>query len=167
MIENGDIEAVKLLDEEELTYRDDVMNSLLHIAANNGKFEIVKILYDKGLSLYTCNEAGYLPIHSAAKNGYANIVEWFISTDPDQINQVSDSGYTPLHLAAKNSQIEVMKTLIINNADYTISDNYYRSPIRLLLNEHPDYEQYIPQDNFFESLVSSEQLLDFLGKISK
>lgn len=73
--------------------------SFLHIAAKDGKLQIVQDIMKTGLDINTRDYAGNTPLHYAVINGWLDIVELLIKSGAD-INIKNRKGQTPLHFAA-------------------------------------------------------------------
>ncbi len=84
-------------------------------AAQNGNYEIAKILIDNGADIHkfvtTVN-----PIHDAARNGNTKVVQLLLNKGVD-VNIKDKKGFTPLIWAAGSGKIETTKLLIKYGAD--------------------------------------------------
>jgi len=54
-------------------------------------------------------------LHLATKNGYINLVHYFIDNKAD-INEVDSELNTPLHIASSSGYHDIVELLIKNNA---------------------------------------------------
>ena len=88
---NDDISLVK-------STRNDSGSTLLHIAAEDGYREIIKLLLSKGIDINVRDEAGNTPLHKAVLNGELESVRLLLSRGAD-INARDDQGVTPLDYA--------------------------------------------------------------------
>ncbi len=120
--------------------------SLLSIASNYGKNEIVNYLINQGAKLEDMDEYGYIPLHFAAQSGHLQTVITLVEAGSN-INKVSQkkhyrlfdintekttgSGETPLHRACHLGHVDVAKYLLNNGADKSlnIKDIYGDTPI--------------------------------------
>ena len=68
----------------------------LHIVAEIGHVEIVKILLERGADPNTKDIAGHTPLHIAASNGHVGVVMVLLERGADP-NAKSNDGWTPLH----------------------------------------------------------------------
>lgn len=74
----------------------------LHIAAQEGQIEIVKVLLGAGASVEAKSRIGaYTPLHLAAGTGDAAVVTALLDAGAAVNATTSNTGVTPLHLAAK------------------------------------------------------------------
>ena len=76
--------------------------SALHIAAQEGNLDIVKLLLDAKADVAAKTTIGdYTPLHLAAGNGSVAVVSALLDAGADPKAVTSSTGVTPLHLAAK------------------------------------------------------------------
>jgi ankyrin repeat protein/polyhydroxyalkanoate synthesis regulator phasin len=86
-------------------------NSALHLAANNGHFEMVNLL--AGYALPDNNRYGQNPLHLASAAGHLDVVEYLVcSCESDMITGQDKDGFIPLHYAAKHNKIKVFEFLV-------------------------------------------------------
>ncbi len=85
--------------------------NLLHLAVNNGDFDIVQILLKNGANANTKCSSEMLAIHAASAYGYADVVKLLYQFGADVDSQLND-GYTPLHMAVEFSKPESVKALL-------------------------------------------------------
>ncbi len=69
----------------------------LHVAAQNGRHDVVRLLLDKGAQVDTAMRGGFTPLHIAAKNGHLKIVKMLAITE-----------------FSKNHHIHINQTLLDN-----------------------------------------------------
>ena len=108
--------AQRLLEaSKQLAYKQDCYGETpLHLAAENGKLKVLKLLINKypdAIEIRNNNDRSIL--HVAAKHGNWNIVS-FILRSPEMenlINLVDKNGNTPLHLASTGFHSDVVFTL--------------------------------------------------------
>lgn len=127
--------------------------SAFHSAASIGSIDCYR-------ELLKCDEAesaigewyGYLPLHSAARNGHKHMVDYILSIHPDDedyVNTTNASGVTPLMQAAKHGKYDVVQFLLdYPGVDLTASDENWRTALthanenenifRLILSRLPD-----------------------------
>lgn len=90
--------------------------TLLHIAAQNGDLEIIKILVNNGADVHARNRQGSKPIHIAAREDHIVVVEYFLGSG----FHIQDEGAalnSLLHYAVSTGKIKSAKYLIEQNAD--------------------------------------------------
>ena len=98
---DGNIEAVKqhLADGVDVNAKDDEYGATsLHITAEYGYKEIVKLLIDAGADVHEKDKNGSTPLHNAAFGGYKEVVELLIANGAD-VNAKNDDGETPMDWA--------------------------------------------------------------------
>lgn len=61
----------------------------LHLAAENGHPNIVKLLIQKGALLYKCYKTKNCPFHIAALNGSVECMKILQNMEPDVLNSVN------------------------------------------------------------------------------
>lgn len=122
---NGHYETVKYLAGFYATLNHISENdfSILHIAAQEGRLEIIKCLVDSesdkrngktimDMWIRQKTTFGDTPLHSASKRGHVSVVKYFRSFD-DRNNVIfgmkNHSGYTPRHHAALFGHLDVVK----------------------------------------------------------
>ncbi|WP_343289447.1 ankyrin repeat domain-containing protein [Wolbachia endosymbiont of Encarsia formosa] len=90
----------------------------LHIAAQNGLVEVVKVLLDTQKIEIDAkdNTFGNIALQAAAQNGHTEIVELLISTKKVDVNTTDKENFTPLYSAAQNRHKAVVKLLLSNGA---------------------------------------------------
>ena len=89
-------------------------NSLLHIAADNGKLDIVKYIISKDVEINLRDDYGHhTPLHFAAETGKLDVVKYLMEKLEDK-SPTDKGGNTPLHMAAANRQLIVYKYIIEN-----------------------------------------------------
>lgn len=97
----------------------------LHIAAKEGEVVCASLLFDLGkidpkeISSIGCTISGAQPIFIAAQKGHLNIINLFISKQPN-LNSRWRSGATPLMVAAQNGHGDIVNVLIKAGADIDI-----------------------------------------------
>ena len=106
----------------------------LMAAAQNGHFDICRLLIDKGAQVKAKFSNGYTPLHYAAHNGHIAIVLLLCDhgADVEARTTLARIGSGPLHLAALNGHISVAKELIeVRNADINARNDNGWTPSRV------------------------------------
>ncbi|KAF8771011.1 Serine/threonine-protein phosphatase 6 like protein [Argiope bruennichi] len=135
-VAHGKLEIVKMLSELKRINIHDKANdglSLLHIAAQFGRLDIMKYLIEKGIDISSENDAGTKSIHFAARDGHKDIVQFLLDLDPNGKHLTVD-GYTPVHYAVLGGHTDILKFLIDKKFDINVSSRYGVLPIHMAVN---------------------------------
>ena len=100
----------------------------LHLAAQNGHTDLVKLLLDSGANMDSKCIEGMTPIHRCAEYGHTDLVGLLIDRGADP-NGTDKWDQTPLHLAAKSGHVSLVKLLIENGADLEKIDVTEKTPL--------------------------------------
>ena len=87
----------------------------LHLAAQNGHLEVLKMLLDKA-NIHAAKRGGATSLLLAAESGYVAVVTTLVHAQAD-IDAANDSGATPLMRAAAAGHVETLKFLLENGAN--------------------------------------------------
>ena len=124
----GDIEDVKqhLLNGANVNEASDSFyhNTLMHIAADSGNLEMVKLLLTNHADVNIRTDAGSTPLGSAVASHHPEMVKLLINNGAD-VNAKDRDDNTALHIAAwgTNINLEVVKLLINNKADVNATNH--------------------------------------------
>ncbi|KAK2714306.1 hypothetical protein QYM36_008760 [Artemia franciscana] len=135
-VANGHLEVVKiLLQNEKIDINakgtDDL--TVLHIASQENRLEIVRYLVSEGSNINAKNKSGSKSIHIAAREGHKDTVQFFLRKGIN-INDAGKANQTLLHYAAFTGHLEVIKYLISKGADVNAKDNNGVSPMHIAAN---------------------------------
>ncbi|XP_053323897.1 serine/threonine-protein phosphatase 6 regulatory ankyrin repeat subunit B-like [Spea bombifrons] len=83
----------------------------LHLAAEGGHAEVVKVLLETGASASDENGEGMTAIHLAAKNGHIDVLEALKGSISFRITS-SKTGFTALHVAAQFGQLDFVREIL-------------------------------------------------------
>lgn len=101
------------------------------------------------VSIHSVNPVGETPLHVAAIQGKASIVQQLIEGGAD-IDAPGEHGYTPLHEACAQGKIEVVELLLRYGADIAIENKDDNTPLELAemlgLREIVDLLKYPPRE---------------------
>ncbi|KMT09008.1 hypothetical protein BVRB_6g137160 isoform A [Beta vulgaris subsp. vulgaris] len=114
-----------------IEHRDETGLSLLHVAATNGQFEVVRILAEndsKKSSINDMEKQGRTPIHFASKCGSVQSVLLLIIHGAD-IDMADIDGKTALHYAAGNGWERIAMLLILCSANVNAKDKLGNTPL--------------------------------------
>lgn len=121
-IKEGELNKVKelLSVNEELLVTDTVFGSWLHVAADQGKIDIIEHLINCGIDI-NCNGgiSGGNALHSAARHGHTDIIDMLYINGAKL--DTSEATKNPLFAAICNGHYEVAKYLVEKGIDITAS----------------------------------------------
>ena len=109
LVLNGDLETAKQLiaDGADVNSADQHGNSVLHIAAQNGRGGIIDELILNGADVNKGNNHKNTALHLAAQNGWDEVAAKLLRAKKIDVNFKDLHANTALHLAAQNGQIGV------------------------------------------------------------
>ncbi|KAF6845523.1 hypothetical protein CMUS01_00098 [Colletotrichum musicola] len=94
----------------------------LHYAAERGDVSTAWYLLGKGVLVDAAGFDGIQPLHIAAKQGHAKLIDLFIDHSDYIVNQQDKSGLTALHYAVRSKHLECVSLLLMKGADPNIAD---------------------------------------------
>ena len=102
---------------------------LVHLAAENGHLEVVRLLIEKGADATAEDDDKSTPLHYAAENGHLEVVRLLIEKGADA-TAANVYKSTPLHFGgAENGHLEVVRLLIEKGADATAEEGDKTTPL--------------------------------------
>ncbi|XP_033635280.1 transient receptor potential cation channel subfamily A member 1 homolog isoform X2 [Asterias rubens] len=104
-------------------------NTPLHIAAEKGYIQIVKILLERGASLEAKNEEEQTALHLASKHGRVHTLNELVRQDITGINDEDENSNSPLHLAATEGHAKCVLALIAAGADIEARNHTLWTPL--------------------------------------
>jgi len=122
-VENGDIQTVRIIlkkDANVVNTKNNVGDTLLHIAVLKGHKDIVKFLLTQNPDLEIKNNRGFTPLlyaswmfHRESNIDYRGIIELFLAHGAEA-NTTEDGGYNPLHWINHPSENNLIDILELN-----------------------------------------------------
>jgi ankyrin repeat protein len=103
-------------------FEDSQGNSLMHMAAEAGSLECVKVLVDLKTPGHRKNDRGEIILHAAAQSGNLKLVKYLVEAGADP-KAKDNEGSTVLLLAVKSGSVEMVKYLVEAGADPKAKDN--------------------------------------------
>ena len=102
----------------------------LHIVAQEGHVEVVKLLLEKGANIEAINNQGFTPLWIAAYKGHTEIVKVLIAAGADKETKTEDEAKsTPLLIAVQEGHTEIVKVLIAAGVDIGAINNQGFTPL--------------------------------------
>jgi ankyrin repeat protein len=92
-------------------------NTALHYASENGHFEVVRLLTEKGANINLTNECGETPSHLAIAYGHSLQVLQFLAEKGADLTKTNEKGEIPLHLAAMGQHLHIVQYLMQSRED--------------------------------------------------
>lgn len=162
MIENDDINKLKVFLKEEpcFIYYKFIGDSLLHMAAEAGSYEICNFLIDKGLSVNILNDNLMTPAVEAAREGRLNILELLLSKGAN-VDGDSRCVTTPLISSIAYGDLYTVKKLVEFGADVNrLQMNFNHTALDIAISYEKDdivsYLQSIGARKAFEEMDVSD-----------
>ncbi|XP_041369748.1 E3 ubiquitin-protein ligase MIB2-like [Gigantopelta aegis] len=94
----------------------------LHIAANEGKLEIVKFLMEKEFDKNAKDALGSTPLLNALDSKHIDVARFLIEAGTD-LDICNDSGQTAIHCAVGAGEASIVRDLIMRGCDVNVMDN--------------------------------------------
>lgn len=104
----------------------------LFAAAQQGDYDLVRTLLDRGADLHLRDTYGKTALHIAAEHSRATIIELLISrgADPNALNKEREA---PLHVVNQyrpQAQLATVQALVLGGARLDLPDRYHQTPMR-------------------------------------
>ena len=107
----------------------DLLQTPLHLAAENGHRELVELLLEKNAKIEAKRRDTQTPLHLAAENGHRELVELLLEKNAKIEAKSKHALQTPLHLAAENGHRELVELLLEKNAEIEAKEIFGRTPL--------------------------------------
>ncbi|KAK7487236.1 hypothetical protein BaRGS_00021464 [Batillaria attramentaria] len=145
--------ALRLLADRQVDERDEEGNTLLHVAADTGDLDVVKIAVKSGASLTARNNRGQNPpqlaavrreqeetqaptgkncigdLHNACRDGDEDTVKVLLCAGVSLQDKGGTGGSTPLHVACKANQADIASLLLSLDAVVNVKDDRGYTPL--------------------------------------
>ncbi len=120
-IDRKHAKAALLLLEKGKLEKEDIQDSMLHLAALRGLEELVKPLLDRGANMESKNERGGSFLHSTAMGGLTELCKKIVQKGAD-VNGKDNRGRTLLHYAVRAGNTALVEFLLTSGADIDAAD---------------------------------------------
>ncbi len=153
------VQAITRQAPQQVNAPDGLGRGAIHLAASEGRLEIVSNLSNKAVDALDAD--GATALHHAAKHSHAKVVRHLLERVDANPNAEDKHGWTPLHFAAQSGNEECVQLLLEHGANKkATSSKLSRSPLQLaaavgrcdlvplLLSE-----QSTPQDNDLQAAL--------------
>lgn len=144
LAKSGDYETIKTIltriEEKHTSRFNKVVNAQdrdgdtpLHLAAYNGKLDVIEYLISKGANVNAKSKDNWVPLHWASHSGVLGVVKHLVSNGAD-VNAKNKQDGTPLHLAARMGKLNVVEYLLGKGANVdanTTRPLYNGTPLHL------------------------------------
>jgi ankyrin repeat protein/ribosomal protein L21E len=129
----------------------------LHLASREGHLEVVKLLLENGADVLATDKDGYTPIHYAAYNDRADVLEVLLAKDATNADVVNFKLETALHFAAYRQSVHSMEMLIRYSANINAQDSDGNTPLHraILQHQHPAIDLMVRQPNVDFTVVNN------------
>merc|ERR1712008_483345 len=140
LVLQGEIEEAKqvIANGADVNQVDTHGNSVLHIAAQNGRAGIIEDLLLNGADVNYGNNHENTAIHLAAQNGWNEVAGHLLRAKKLNVNKKDLHANTALHLAAQNGQLGVAEKLIEAGAKLNEGNAHGLIPLHLAVQNGSD-----------------------------
>ena len=102
----------------------------LHIAAQNGRVEVVRVLLEHGTDANAPNKTQSTPLHVAAQQGEVEVVRVLLEHGAN-VNALGQDQSTPLHTATEYRRVDVVRVLLKYGADVNARNKAHCTPLHV------------------------------------
>ncbi|TNK94292.1 hypothetical protein OUY_02210 [Wolbachia endosymbiont of Leptopilina clavipes] len=157
-VDQGNIQAVKNFIEQggNIEAKNDDGWTLLHRSAWKGRTEIVEFLVDQGANINARTTSdSKKPIHVAAKEGYQEIVDFFLGKRM-RVDDADNDKWTPLHYAAAYNHLELSEFLLGQHANIEAKNKNNKTPLDLAREKsHTKIVSFLMQPQLDQELINA------------
>lgn len=115
------------------------------VAAQNGRLEIMKLLFANGAT-NTADNRNVTPLNAAAAHGKIEVVRFLLERQDTDVNQSDKFGRSPLFMAAMLGDLPVVKLLLENNARINQPKTDNSTPLAIATEKgHKDVAQFLQE----------------------
>ena len=145
----GDLAKVRALLKENpnlvLSKEDKEGRTSLHLAALEGRKDVVELLLASKAEVNAKDNKGETPLHMAARKGRKDVVELLLANKAE-VNAKDNEGKTPLHIAAGFGRKDVAELLLAKKAEINAKDKNGVTPLAFAVDKgHKDLAELLRQ----------------------
>ena len=147
---SGDLELLEYLIENGSDIFSETKDgrSCLHLAAQNGHFEICKALLEKyNFDIHATDDSSWTALHGAAWSGDLELFQYLIENGSDVFSKTKD-GRSCFHLAAEEGHLKICK-LLLKNYNFDIharDDDMFTVMLRASCSDDLELLEYLIQN---------------------
>lgn len=146
----------------------------LHLAANEGHQEVVKVLIDFGANIEAETRMNRRALHIACIRGNLEVVRILLAVNAEK-NPKDKDFYTPLHFASENGYNDIIKILLEYGASPNVKNYQGNTPLDICLGVETrkvfdEYQVRVENDygrTFFGDAIINNSRADHVGKFLK
>eukprot|EP00760_Papus_ankaliazontas_P039409 PhM_4_TR9559/c0_g1_i3/m.15552 len=132
-VQDNDVEKIRALDEDDprTTHATDPSGRIiLHVAAEAGSLDIVRVLVARGANVNRKDKEGNVPLFCALRRGNTDVVAYLLDAgaDPTVVNQ---QGNSALHLACHANLEYAVRRLVRAGANVNLQNNLQQTPLHV------------------------------------
>jgi len=98
-------------DKAVVNQKDSAGLSLLHIAAEGGNIDVMRLLTDLGADVEARDKNGKTPVFALANAGHTEALKWLVKERRAVIEARDNNGRTPIFTAVRRERVEIIKCL--------------------------------------------------------
>ncbi|XP_078600101.1 uncharacterized protein LOC144875153 [Branchiostoma floridae x Branchiostoma japonicum] len=154
----GNVDALRLVLETgkvDVDEKDFAGCTALHLASEQGHFEVVEVLIDIGADPHTRDKQGDTALHWAAYHGHVKVVELLLSKGLDS-NAKGCNGITAVHRAAERGQAQTLQVLLAAGGSPNVTSEDGETPLHIALLRNPDVTQLLLEKGGNPSIKSKD-----------
>lgn len=126
--------AIELIQEgADVNAPDGDRNTPIHLAAEAGYLDLVKLLFNHGAKINFSNKSHEMPVSMAAEKRFADVVEFFIENCAPANTSIDRKGL--IHFAAEQGNCHLIEVLIKHKANVNVQDKDGNTPLHLAAKE--------------------------------
>lgn len=123
----------RLIDRANVNHINDAGDSALHLAAEYGYEDIIRLLLENGADANYQDKSGATPMFRAAAYGREKALLLLLKNNTQYMDRQNAFGDTALHMATKFARIATVKILLANHANMDMLNQDDETPIHLAI----------------------------------